>query len=138
MRYVTCDAAALCESPQLTEQVATDGVGPNTAGRASSKAVVEQEDSALQAGSSTADRTERPAAKAQSKAMPAALVDSSKERVEGDRLLPPGSFDTVVDTFGLCSHADPVAALQVCTLPMLSRSSWLPPEACCALKPLIT
>ena len=25
----------------------------------------------------------------------------------------PGQFDTVVDTFGLCSHADPKAALQV-------------------------
>ncbi len=26
---------------------------------------------------------------------------------------PAGSFDTVIDTFGLCSHEDPVATLQV-------------------------
>lgn len=33
-------------------------------------------------------------------------------REEGPRKLSPGSFDTVVDTFGLCSHEDPVAALK--------------------------
>lgn len=33
-------------------------------------------------------------------------------REEGVRKLEPGSYDTVVDTFGLCSHADPVGALK--------------------------
>ena len=32
----------------------------------------------------------------------------------------PGQFDTVVDTFGLCSHKDPVAALKVCIATTLS------------------
>ena len=46
-------------------------------------------------------------------------------RVEGERLLPPGSFDTVVDTFGLCSHDDPVAALQVISTVTACRGGFL-------------
>lgn len=38
-------------------------------------------------------------------------------REEGVRKLEPGSYDTVVDTFGLCSHADPVGALKASLTP---------------------
>lgn len=38
---------------------------------------------------------------------------SGRPELDEPRAFPPESFDTVVQTFGLCSHSDPVAALKV-------------------------
>lgn len=40
--------------------------------------------------------------------------------LDGPQAFPSESFDTVVQTFGLCSHRDPVEALKVCSTGLLS------------------
>jgi len=114
VRYIVSDAAALCAHADATDQrlmagsvAAAEGSNGSTASGTHGYSV-SPEDMRANIG---ADRTVT--ATAQRAVGRTGNAAFSAKRLEGDRLLSPGSFDTVVDTFGLCSHADPVAVLQV-------------------------
>ncbi len=111
VRYIVTDAAALCAYADATDQRLTDGnivaAEGSTASPAQSHSIAPEDVRANSSADRAETATSQPAVERTAKAA------SSAARLEGDRLLAPGSFDTVVDTFGLCSHADPVAALQV-------------------------
>ena len=112
VRYIVSDAAALCAREDTTDQESSNG--DRVAGGSSGSRAAGTQGVTVLPGDAQADGdADRRGATLRPAVQQAADADSSTERLEGDRLLPPGSFDTVVDTFGLCSHADPVAALQV-------------------------
>ena len=115
MRYIVTDAAALCAKPQ-PQQLAAVRNPASAAANSGDSATQSQIGSAtgpLQADSTAVGISTVGERQGRRHAEAAKDLDRDRDRVEGQRLLLPGSFDTVVDTFGLCSHADPVAALQV-------------------------
>lgn len=125
MRFLVTDAAALCSGGDEQSDNASDshsGVRPSEGIPASGKPSPSAATTAD--GFSSAASAEHRGSRSPEGGVSQGLNNSAgaghdrqpggggSGREEGPRKLAPGSFDTVVDTFGLCSHADPVAALK--------------------------